>query len=226
MFGKREAPEDEPVNNGPLENGTHRGVEPPDGTQQGLEKAPARSFWPSVSRDPEPQHRFDSYPVLQNESADTSPASRSRPGFAPWPRTFKPEEDPIEAAQKLMVGKMIYLSGEIKDCEALVIEGRVEADLTDCKVLLIQDSGSFRGSAEVEDADISGHFEGDMTVTGTMKLRKTGRISGTLRYAEIQIERGGQVTGSLEKIPPPQKPAQAAKPKQKASPAPEKTTAN
>ena len=40
--------------------------------------------------------------------------------------------------RKLVVGREICLSGEIKACERLIVEGRVEADLTDSRVEIMK----------------------------------------------------------------------------------------
>jgi cytoskeletal protein CcmA (bactofilin family) len=41
-------------------------------------------------------------------------------------------------------------------------------------------------------------FEGELTVEGCLILRATGRIIGTVRYREIEIERGGKLAGTVE----------------------------
>ncbi len=105
--------------------------------------------------------------------------------------------------RKLVVGREISLSGEIKACEKLIVEGQVEADLQDCKILSISESGLYKGTAVVDEADIRGRFEGDLTVQGHLDLRATGRIEGTLRYAGLQVERGGKVVGAMEELPSP-----------------------
>ncbi len=103
--------------------------------------------------------------------------------------------------RKLVVGREISLSGEIKACEKLIVEGQVQADLQDCKLLRISESGLFKGTAVVDEADIRGRFEGDLTVQVHLELRATGRIEGNLRYAGLQIERGGKVIGAMEELP-------------------------
>ena len=115
---------------------------------------------------------------------------------------------PSGPERQLVVGREISLSGEIKACETLIVEGKVAADLKDCKALQIAVSGMYKGAAAVEQADISGHFDGDLTVTGTLILRSTGRVSGVLRYREMEIERGGKLRGTLEDIPPARQPAE------------------
>ncbi|MBX6323768.1 MAG: polymer-forming cytoskeletal protein [Rhodospirillaceae bacterium] len=99
---------------------------------------------------------------------------------------------------KLIVGRDIILHGEIRACQNLVVEGRVEAALTDCRSIEIAASGVFKGSAHIQTADISGRFEGDLVVTNRLIVRSTGRIVGTIRYGQLEIERGGIVSGQIE----------------------------
>lgn len=101
-------------------------------------------------------------------------------------------------AKKLTVGREISLSGEITSCDTLVVEGEVRANLKNCRTLEIAKSGSYRGDAEINVADIAGDFEGALTVIDRLILRSTGRIMGTIRYREIEIERGGQIAGTIE----------------------------
>ena len=119
--------------------------------------------------------------------------------------------------RKLVVGQGIRLSGEIKKCEKLVVEGEVEANLTDCLSLEIAQNGQFNGAAIVRDAEISGRFDGELTVNGRLLLRSTGQINGDIRYADLEIERGGKIAGSVDMID-----AQAAPVQAKAKPSKEK----
>ena len=112
------------------------------------------------------------------------------------PRRNDSRHSPTEG-RKLVVGREICLSGEIKSCERLVVEGQVEANLTDCQILEISKPGLFRGSAVVDHCEISGVFEGDLTVRGLLTIYGSGRVIGSLRYGELEIERGGRVTGDM-----------------------------
>jgi cytoskeletal protein CcmA (bactofilin family) len=65
-------------------------------------------------------------------------------------------------------------------------------------VLEIAESGRFtEGRAEVEEAEIRGLYEGELTVRGQLLIRTTGRVSGIVRYGEVQVERGGRLTGAV-----------------------------
>jgi cytoskeletal protein CcmA (bactofilin family) len=116
--------------------------------------------------------------------------------------------------RKLVVGREICLSGEIKTCEKLVVEGRVEADLSDSQSLEITEPGFYRGNATVEDCEVSGTFEGELTVTGSLVIHPTGRVSGKIRYADLMVARGAQLRGDIDTLDPAaQRPARGEGPK-------------
>lgn len=100
-------------------------------------------------------------------------------------------------ANRLTVGRNICLNGEITACEKLVVEGRVEASLTDAHVIEVAASGYFKGNADVEEADISGYFEGTLVAKDKLTIRKDGRVSGSVRYGKIVIEAGGEISGDM-----------------------------
>ncbi len=118
-------------------------------------------------------------------------------GIKAPPRRPDPRNPNSVEGRKLVVGREICLSGEIKTCEKLIVEGRVEADLNDSQSLEISEPGLFKGHATVEDCEVHGTFEGDLTVTGCLLIRPTGRVSGRIRYADIEIAKGGRLTGDI-----------------------------
>ena len=52
--------------------------------------------------------------------------------------------------------------------------------------------------ARSSSTDISGIFEGDLTAREYLVVRATGRITGKVRFGELEIERGGQIIGDLQ----------------------------
>ena len=98
---------------------------------------------------------------------------------------------------KLVVGHDIKIKGvEISDCDTLVVEGRVEATL-DSRVLEIAEHGVFQGTIAVDQAEIRGRFEGEITVRKQLIVHGTGKVSGKVRYAKIRIEEGAEIAGDL-----------------------------
>jgi cytoskeletal protein CcmA (bactofilin family) len=113
------------------------------------------------------------------------------------PMKAAPATTSDSTARKLVVGREIVVSGDIASCESLVVEGTVQANV-ECQDLRVEASGLFNGSAAVGNAEIFGRFEGALTVIGRLHVRASGRISAKVRYHEIEIERGGQISGDLQ----------------------------
>ena len=103
--------------------------------------------------------------------------------------------------RKLTVGREITLSGEITSCDKLIIEGSVEANLNNCRDVEIAESGLFKGSASIEEAEIQGRFEGNLVVRKRLLIKASGRVSGTIRYGQLEIECGGQISGDIQAQP-------------------------
>jgi cytoskeletal protein CcmA (bactofilin family) len=92
-----------------------------------------------------------------------------------------------EVGSKLIVGPNIKLKGvEITDCDTLVVEGFVEATM-DSRVIQIAERGAFKGSAEIDIAEIRGEFDGDLTVRQKLVIYATGKVSGKIRYGKVVI---------------------------------------
>ncbi len=103
-------------------------------------------------------------------------------------------------AKKLVVGRGIALSGEIRACDRLIVEGQVEATLSDSRSIEISTSGVFKGKAQIEEAEISGRFDGELVVSQKLIIHATGRVVGNVRYGEIEIARGGIISGQIDVI--------------------------
>lgn len=102
--------------------------------------------------------------------------------------------------KRLLVGRDIELAGEITACDRLVVEGKVVANLADAGTIEITQTGVFCGSAEVDNADIGGLFDGKLTVRHKLVIRSTGQVHGTVRYARITVELGGEICGVIETL--------------------------
>lgn len=110
----------------------------------------------------------------------------------------KAVEPAKEGGSKLTVGPNIKLKGvEITDCDTLVVEGLVEATM-DSRVIQISERGAFKGSAEIDIAEIHGQFDGNLTVRQKLTIFATGKVTGKIRYGKVVIEEGGQLTGEIQ----------------------------
>ena len=68
----------------------------------------------------------------------------------------------------------------------------------DSRVIQISERGAFKGSAEIDIAEIHGVFEGNLTVRQKLVIFSSGKVSGRVRYGKIVIEEGGQLSGEID----------------------------
>lgn len=130
-------------------------------------------------------------------NAQALAASQAAPAAAPTAPSA-PASATKEGESKLTVGPNIKLKGvEITDCDTLVVEGSVEATM-DSRVIQISERGSFKGSAEIDVAEIRGLFDGNLTARQKLVIYSTGRVTGRVRYGKVVIEEGGQLSGEVE----------------------------
>jgi cytoskeletal protein CcmA (bactofilin family) len=144
-------------------------------------------------------------PEIARRPPDLSAFAPRRPDAAA-PASQSPTPTPPPSGQstdskKLIVGRGINLNGEIRTCDSLVVEGTVEAVLSDCRSVELAPTGQFKGSATIEVADISGRFDGELTVNGRLTVRATGKVLGKIHYGQLEIERGGIISGTIEALP-------------------------
>lgn len=148
----------------------------------------------------------DAYSRQTTGTNPNTPATTSTAGVQPAsapvaaaansaPVSYTPAK---EGESKLTVGPNIKLKGvEITDCDTLVVEGSVEATM-DSRVIQISERGSFKGSADIDIAEIRGQFDGNLTVRQKLVIYATGKVTGRVRYGKVVIEEGGQLSGEIE----------------------------
>ena len=148
------------------------------------------SLQPATRPGPSPNAAAASGSVPATSTSTTSSAASSVPAAS--------TSAAADGESKLTVGPNIKLKGvEITDCDTLVVEGSVEATM-DSRVIQISERGAFKGSAEIDIAEIRGVFDGNLTVRQKLTIFSTGKVTGHVRYGKIVIEEGGQLAGEIE----------------------------
>ena len=142
----------------------------------------------------QPRHN----PVTPSSSVNSMAPSASAATSAATAAAAAAKAPAESSGSKLTVGPNIKLKGvEITDCDTLVVEGTVEATM-DSRVIQIAEQGAFRGSADIDIAEIRGEFNGTLTVRDKLVVFSTGKVSGKIRYGKLVVEEGGQLSGEIE----------------------------
>jgi cytoskeletal protein CcmA (bactofilin family) len=164
----------------------------------GLERAKLERAREPIGADDIPPMPLD---ALYPSSLPTANAATPKRGHS-MPERARTVEEPDSSAH-LYVGASIRLKGEITGCDLMRVEGTFEGT-AQARQLVLCPGGSFIGTAQIEEAEIEGSFDGTLSVRGRLFLRNKGRIRGTFSYGQLEIERGGEVDG---KITPFERPA-------------------
>jgi len=134
-----------------------------------------------------------------------APAVAGRPNYPGSYAAGSPANSPYgssnnDSGRKLVIGEGITMSGEIESCEHLIVQGTIEATLRGASVLDVSESGAFLGTVEIEEANIAGRFEGDITVKGRLTIESTGQVVGSISYKELSMESGAVIDGAVSPI--------------------------
>jgi cytoskeletal protein CcmA (bactofilin family) len=155
------------------------------------------------------QSRFFNSPARELDQAlnTTTSSNSSRVASTVKPVAVSSAAAPTEPAtqastkpastSRLTVGPHIKLKGvEITDCDTLVVEGSVQASM-DSRVMQIAEGGAFTGSAQIDEAEIRGDFDGQLTARHKLMLYATAKVKGQIRYGKLVMEEGAQLSGDV-----------------------------
>lgn len=151
---------------------------------------PAPAFRPEIAKRP----AMD----LSGTKPVSAPAVAAAAAAAPAPAPAQRSE--AAEPKVLMIGREISLTGQITACDRVVVEGKVEATLTDSRFVEIAETGQFKGTAEIDEAEIRGRFEGKLSVRGRLLIRGSGKVMGEIAYGQIEVECGGEISGTVQTV--------------------------
>ncbi len=162
--------------------------------------------------EPEPataQQPAEVPPAPVAEPAQPAADVHAQPVPPPTGEAAEPQAQGSADGEVLTVGRGIRLVAKLCECAELLVEGHLEATAR-ARHLLVAQGGRFIGSAEVDTAEIHGHFEGNLTVAKRLLIPATGSVAGTTCYQEIVIEAGGRIMGNTQRLSEPAAPGDTA----------------
>ncbi|MFP5418557.1 MAG: polymer-forming cytoskeletal protein [Gammaproteobacteria bacterium] len=156
---------------------------------------------PQPPSQPDPRSSAHARAAANRFSANPSESAKPLEPGKTAPSGTASQPAATEDGNKLIVGPNIKLKGsEITDCEILVVEGRVEASMNS-RDIRIAEGGVFSGKAEIDVAEVRGHFEGELTARTRLVVYASGKVSGVIRYGAMMVEEGGSISGDVAMLP-------------------------
>jgi cytoskeletal protein CcmA (bactofilin family) len=118
----------------------------------------------------------------------------------------------------LMVGQGVIMRGEIKVPSIALIDGTVDGVL-EADVVNITENGTMTGTTTASRVRVAGRINQSTTARTELFITKSGSVTGTVAYGELEIEKGGEIEGALSQgAEPPSAPATPHTPSTPAKP--------
>lgn len=103
----------------------------------------------------------------------------------------KKDRTPLEpSSNQNRINDGTIIKGDITSSGFFRIDGVVEGNISKPSRVVLGKSGKIMGTLTCEEADIEGVFEGELNVTGTLSLKSTAHIEGTVVVGKLSVEPG------------------------------------
>lgn len=97
-----------------------------------------------------------------------------------------------------VIGRGLYIKGELHGEEDLIIEGTVEGTITMQKSLTIEAEGRIKADIETENITVRGEMVGDLSAREKITLHAGSKMIGDMRAPRIEIEDGAYYKGRID----------------------------
>ena len=138
--------------------------------------------------------------------SDPKPAgTQQQPTTAPTqgaitaPNHPTPMADPISG--KNVLSADVEIKGSIKFTNELIIDGKVEGEITSAGVLTVGENAEIRGEIKTKSVTVFGKVHGNITVDERCELKARAVLQGDLKAARLVIEEGATFVGKSEVTP-------------------------
>ena len=145
-------------------------------------------------------------PTLPTRSAMTppppaAPASvreRAASFFQDKPKV--PEKAPVmpENPNKNILSKDVEIKGNIKFTNELIIDGKIEGEISSDGILTVGENADIRGEIKTKSVTVLGKVNGNITVSERCELKARAHLVGDLKAARLVIEEGATFVGKSE----------------------------
>ncbi len=116
--------------------------------------------------------------------------------MATSPMTTGGREQPPPSSQTAAIGSSMYIKGDIRTQEELLVEGSLESH----SLLTVGPHGKVKANIKAREVVIYGKVHGNVEVTEKLAIREQGSLVGDIKTAGISIDDGAYFKGSIDII--------------------------
>jgi len=100
--------------------------------------------------------------------------------------------------QTNIIGKGITIRGSLSGGGDLVIEGRVEGQISLKNHLTIESSGRVEADIRADELTINGEASGNIDASARVAINNSARVHGDVKAPRVVIEDGAVFNGTIE----------------------------
>ncbi len=104
-------------------------------------------------------------------------------------------------AREAIIQEDTIIKGKIRNCRQMEIRGYLEGDLS-AEDVLVRPGGTFYGTLKSDTADVAGSVQGEVFVKNLISIRSSGSVNGHVRYGQLAMEMGADLSAHLRNVPP------------------------
>lgn len=105
--------------------------------------------------------------------------------------------DNFNLSNSITIGQGVTFVGSISARGKAFINGKVTGDIS-VDDLQVGEYGVIKGKTKSREMDIHGEIHDEVSCSEHVLVHSTGLINGKLIYGELEIQKGGRVTGSMD----------------------------
>lgn len=92
----------------------------------------------------------------------------------------------------------VEIKGSLSFSQELLMEGRIEGDVTSSAPFIIGEQGFIKGTVKTRSVIVHGHVEGDITVQERCEVKASATVVGNITAATFSIEEGATFCGRAQ----------------------------
>jgi cytoskeletal protein CcmA (bactofilin family) len=101
----------------------------------------------------------------------------------------------------MIIQEDTVIKGKIRNCRQMEIRGYFEGELA-AEDVLVHQGGTFYGMLKSDRADVAGSVQGEVFVKNLISIRSSGSVNGNVRYGQLAMEMGADLSAELRNVPP------------------------
>ena len=97
-----------------------------------------------------------------------------------------------------VIGPQTAVRGSLSGEEDLVVEGRLEGNVSLAGHLIVAQSGDVEADLDVESIEVHGQVRGDISASRSITIEKGARVTGNVKAPRVIINDGAHFDGAVE----------------------------